>query len=48
MPKQDLVALWEEHIKHEFATRDTEATLATMLDDAYVNHIMGWSAAGIE
>jgi len=39
VPKQDLVALWEEHIKHEFATRDTEATLATMVDDAYVNHI---------
>lgn len=39
MRKQELVALWEEHIKHEFATRDTEATLATMVDDAYVNHI---------
>jgi carboxymethylenebutenolidase len=39
VPKQDLVALWEEHIKNEFATRDTEATLATMVDDAYVNHI---------
>ena len=37
--KEDLVALWEEHIKHEFATRDTEATLATMVDDAYVNHV---------
>src|SRR5881227_577862 len=31
--------LWEEHMRHEFATRDTEATLATMVDDAYVNHI---------
>jgi carboxymethylenebutenolidase len=39
MPKQDLVSLWEEHIKHEFQTRDTEATLATMVDDAYVNHV---------
>jgi carboxymethylenebutenolidase len=39
MKKQDLVQLWEEHTKHEFATRDTEATLATMVDDAYVNHI---------
>lgn len=39
MVKQDLVALWEEHIKHEFATRNTEATLATMMDDAYVNHV---------
>jgi carboxymethylenebutenolidase len=33
------IRLWEEHTRHEFATRDTEATLATMLDDAYVNHI---------
>src|SRR6058998_1286941 len=31
--------LWEEHIRHEFATHDTEETLATMVDDAYVNHI---------
>jgi len=39
MKTRDLVRLWEEHTKHEFATRDTEATLATMVDDAYVNHI---------
>jgi len=31
--------LWEEHMRHEFATRDTEETLATMVDEAYVNHI---------
>jgi carboxymethylenebutenolidase len=31
--------LWEEHLQHEFATRDTEATLATMVEDAYVNHV---------
>lgn len=35
----DLSALWEEHTAHEFSTRDTEATLATMVDDAYVNHV---------
>jgi carboxymethylenebutenolidase len=35
----NLDRLWEEHTKHEFATRDTEATLATMVEDAYVNHI---------
>jgi carboxymethylenebutenolidase len=35
----DLAALWKEHTDHEFATRDTEATLATMVDDAYVNHV---------
>jgi len=39
MPDPDLSHLWEEHTKHEFATRDTEATLATMVDDAYVNHV---------
>jgi len=36
---QDLKQLWEEHTRHEFATRDTEATLATMVEDAYVNHV---------
>jgi carboxymethylenebutenolidase len=35
----DLTELWEQHTNHEFTTRDTEATLATMVDDAYVNHI---------
>src|SRR5437016_11285068 len=39
MPNPDLARLWEEHTAHEFATRDTEATLATMVDDAYVNHV---------
>jgi carboxymethylenebutenolidase len=34
-----LSALWDEHIKHEFGTRDTEATLETMVMDAYVNHV---------
>src|ERR1700723_2168970 len=35
----NLSKLWEEHTAHEFNTRDTEATLATMVEDAYVNHI---------
>jgi carboxymethylenebutenolidase len=35
----DLPALWQEHTDHEFVTRDTEATLRTMVDDAYVNHV---------
>src|ERR1700754_370726 len=35
----DIARLWDEHTSHEFATRDTEATLATMIDDAYVNHV---------
>jgi len=37
--EESLRDLWEEHMRHEFATHDTEATLATMVDDAYVNHI---------
>jgi carboxymethylenebutenolidase len=39
MSNADLLRLWEEHTAHEFVTHDTEATLATMVDDAYVNHI---------
>jgi carboxymethylenebutenolidase len=39
MSQGDLSALWEEHTAHEFNTRDTEATLATMTEDAYVNHV---------
>ena len=39
MPDADLSRLWEEHTNHEFTTRDTEATLATMVEDAYVNHV---------
>src|SRR5258705_11532172 len=35
----DLPALWQQHTDHEFVTRDTEATLETMVDDAYVNHV---------
>ena len=35
----DLAALWEAHTKDEFVTKDTNATLDTMVDDAYVNHI---------
>jgi carboxymethylenebutenolidase len=35
----DLSQLWEEHVRHEFSTRSHEDTLATMVEDAYVNHI---------
>jgi len=39
-PAQETLAqLWEEHVRHEFATHNTEDTLATMVEDAYVNHI---------
>jgi carboxymethylenebutenolidase len=39
MPTPSLSELWEEHTAHEFSTRDTAATLDTMVDDAYVNHV---------
>jgi carboxymethylenebutenolidase len=39
-PAQEaLRKLWEEHVRYEFSTRSTDDTLATMVDDAYVNHI---------
>jgi carboxymethylenebutenolidase len=39
-PAQEaLRKLWEDHVRYEFSTRNTEDTLATMVDDAYVNHI---------
>ena len=37
--QQILTQLWEEHVRHEFQTRNTDETLATMVDDAYVNHV---------
>ena len=39
-PAQEILQqLWEEHVRHEFTTHNTEDTLATMVEDAYVNHI---------
>ena len=37
--QQRLSELWEDHVRYEFSTRNTDDTLATMVDDAYVNHI---------
>ena len=37
--QKTLAALWAEHVKDEFAAKDVDATLATMVPDAYVNHI---------
>jgi carboxymethylenebutenolidase len=37
--EETLSELWEEHLRHEFTTQDTKATLETMVPDAYVNHI---------
>ncbi len=39
MREYDLAVLWEEHLRHEFETRDVDATMATMVDEPYVNHI---------
>jgi carboxymethylenebutenolidase len=38
-PDYDLEALWEDHIRFEFDTRDVKATMATMVAEPYVNHI---------
>ena len=37
--QKSLSEKWDEHVKYEFATRDTEDTLKTMVADAYVNHV---------
>ncbi len=39
-PRQKTLGqLWEDHVRYEFSTRNTDDTLATMVEDAYVNHI---------
>ncbi len=38
-PIYDLSQLWDAHTLHEFATRNVDATMATMVDEPYVNHI---------
>lgn len=38
-PHYDLSALWERHTALEFAARDAEATMSTMVAEPYVNHI---------
>ena len=35
----ELAAVWAAHLRGEFETKDVEATLATMVDDASVNHM---------
>jgi carboxymethylenebutenolidase len=37
--RKTLGELWEDHVRYEFSTRNTDDTLATMVEDAYVNHI---------
>jgi carboxymethylenebutenolidase len=38
-PHYDLSALWEAHRACEFITRDADATMRTMVEQPYVNHI---------
>lgn len=38
-PRYDLSALWDKHTEYEFGTRDVKATMATMVQEPYVNHI---------
>jgi carboxymethylenebutenolidase len=39
MEPKELERVWSEHLEGEFGTKDVEATLATMVDDAYINHV---------
>jgi hypothetical protein len=39
MRPQDLIELWDEHTADEFTIRDAAATIDTMVNDAYVNHV---------
>ena len=36
---QRLEQLWADHLKGEFESKDVEVTLATMVEDASVNHV---------
>jgi carboxymethylenebutenolidase len=39
MEPKEMERLWSSHLEAEFATKDVEAALATMTEDAYVNHV---------
>ena len=38
-PEYDLSALWDKHLEYEFASRDLEANMKTMVPQPYVNDI---------
>ncbi|MEX0960045.1 MAG: dienelactone hydrolase family protein [Burkholderiales bacterium] len=38
-PHYDFSSLWDKHCEYEFATRDVDATMKTMVAEPYVNHI---------
>jgi carboxymethylenebutenolidase len=35
----DLAAVFDAHVASEFATKDLDATMSTMIDDPYVTHV---------
>jgi carboxymethylenebutenolidase len=39
MTEAEMIAQWEQHVGYEFSSRDVSSTIATMVYDAYVNHI---------
>ncbi len=39
MSREQLEKLWADHLDGEFISKDVEATLSTMVEDAYVNHM---------
>ena len=39
MNQAEMIAKWDEHIRYEFSSRDVSSTIATMVEDAYVNHV---------
>ena len=34
-----MVEIWERHLAYEFEDHDADATVGTMVEDAYVNHV---------
>lgn len=45
-PSIDLEALWNEHLLYEFGTKDPDATINTMVEDCYVNHVPNMTGGG--
>lgn len=38
-PYFDLESIWDEHTYYEFGDRSVEKTMATMVQEPYVNHV---------
>jgi carboxymethylenebutenolidase len=39
MTKEQMLQLWKQHLDGEFVSKDVEASLATMVDEAEVDHV---------